>query len=115
MKIIKSIAALFAISALLAYHHFSHVKGIELNELWFIVMSGTTAIFGFISMSKKDSVFVSSLVLLCSLFYTFIPMIFIYRWCIQGEGSTNYYIAIYISAVLTFLYLLWDVCKRYKF
>jgi hypothetical protein len=41
---------------------------------------------------------------LCGSFFTATVFIYVYRWVIFGDGSTNYYTAICISTVLTFIY-----------
>ncbi len=109
IKAIKAITALLGISAFMYYQYEYLRTGMKPNELFFIASSLCIASFAFLSIEKDDPVFIRSLIVLCSTFFLMVIVIYFKRWVIEQNGSTNYYTALCISAIFTFLYLVYDV------
>jgi hypothetical protein len=114
MKILKAITAILSILAFMTYQYVLVEKGKDISELYFVALSVTTAVFAFFSIRENDSFFVSSIVVLCASFFVAMSLIYIWRWIILGDGSTNFYTAVCISAVLTFIYLIIYGIREYK-
>lgn len=104
------ITAIVAIGSMISYQYFN-LKGISLDAMWFVANSFAIAVFAITSMRKSDKTFVSSISVLVTAFYSAIAIMYVSRWVMLGDGSTNYYTAICISAVLTFLYLVIHVIR----
>ncbi len=71
------------------------------------------AAFAFLSIEKTDPIFIRSLIILFGVFFIMIDFIYIKRWVIEGDGSSNYYIALCYSAAFTFIYLLYTLIEKY--
>lgn len=114
MKHIKAIAAIVSVSSFLIYQYMLVTKKVDISELYFISLSLSVAAFAFLSLRKGDTIFDNSLVVLCGTFFCVIVIIYVYRWVLFGDGSTNYYTAACISAILTFIYTICYVIFRSK-
>ena len=112
MKALKLIASILAVFTFVYYQYVYVNTGVKLNELYFICSGLSVSAFSFMSIKWKDPVFVTSVQLLCSSFFLVVVFMYVYRWVIVGDGSTNYYTAACISAVLTFLYSTYHVIRR---
>ena len=109
----KVIVAILIILALVVFQYEFTTNGVKLNELYFISNSIAISFFTLTSIRKNDNVFVSSVLVLCAAFFLSTVLIYIKRWLFLGDGSTNYYIAISISTIVTFLYLITYVINRF--
>lgn len=110
---IRSIVAILSMASLMVYQYFMVKRGINLSELYFISISLSISAFCFLSMKKGDNIFVSSLSVLCGSFFIGVVVIYLLRWVMLGDGSTNYYTAIMVSTILTFIYLICYAIKYY--
>lgn len=105
---IRAIAAILSIISFIAYQFWRISYGYDLSELYFIALSLTTSAFCFLSLRKKDNIFVNSLVILCGSFFGATVIIYVYRWVIFGDGSNNYYTALCFSAIATLIFTIID-------
>lgn len=108
----KPTVAILSILSLVAYQYVRANKGVELNELYFVIMSLSIAAYSFSSITKKDTLFASSMNILSGSFFISTVIIYLKRWVICGDGSTNYYTAICIATILTFIYLICYAIKH---
>lgn len=95
------------------YQYEYMMSKIRHDELYFIVTSICMAAFAFLSIEKTDPIFIRSLIILFGVFFIMIDFIYIKRWVIEGDGSSNYYIALCYSAAFTFIYLLYTLIEKY--
>jgi hypothetical protein len=112
---IKSIAAILAVGAFVLYQYMISFKGIDLSELYFIASALSISAFAFISIKKSDPIIVRSLVILCASFFGVAVWVYIYRWVIFGDGSTYYFTALSVSAVVSFIYTIINYVYYYVF
>lgn len=110
---IKIGTVLFGIGTYMFYQYEFMMSQVRHDELYFIVTSICIAVFAFLSIEKTDPVFVRSLIILFSVFFVMVDLIYVKRWVIEGDGSSNYYIALCHSAGFAFLYLIYTVIEKY--
>lgn len=120
MRIAKAIAAIVSVCAFLYYQHALMNGNVILDEydlydeFYFITISLSISAFAFLSIHKDDGALIKSLLVLCSTFFAAIVIVYGYRWVLFGDGSANYYTAVCISAVLTFIYTITYAFIRYR-
>jgi len=112
MKILKAISSILAISAFMYYQYAYMNTGVLPDELFFIGSALSISAFALLSIKWTDGIFVTSLQLLASSFFSVVVFIYVYRWVLFGDGSTNYYTAACWSAILTFIYLIYYVIRN---
>ncbi len=96
------------------FYQYEYVmSNVRHDELYFIVTSICMAVFAYLSMEKNDPIFTRCLIILFSIFFIIVDVIYIRRWVFEGDGSTNYYIALCYSAIFTFFYLIYTVIEKY--
>lgn len=114
MKVLRVILGVLAIFAFL-YYQYEYVRtGNKPNEIFFIASCISISGYSLFSLRQYDSVFVSSITILCSSFFGAVIGIYMWRWVLLGDGSTNYYTAICISAVFTLIYSILYAILRHK-
>lgn len=112
-KAIKIGMVLFGIGIYTFYQYEYMTSNVRHDELFFIVTSICIAVLAFLSIEKTDPVFISCLLILFGVFFIMVDFIYIKRWVIEGDGSSNYYMALCHSAGFTFLYLIYTVVEKY--
>ena len=116
MKAVKYISAIVGIPIFIFYQWEYLRTGMKPNEFYFIGSSVLIAVLYFLIIAKDDPTFIRSLLILSSTFFLMVTYIYIRRWVMEGDGSTNYYTALCWSAILTFIYLIspfvWRFIKR---
>lgn len=115
---VKAVSAILAVSSFVFYQYMISFKGIDMSEFYFIASALSISIFAATSIKKSDSILVVSMIVLCISFFVTAVVIYIYRWVLFGDGSTYYFTALSISAVISFIYTLghsiYYVFKRNK-
>ncbi len=110
---IKAMVVLTGISFYMIFQYEFITNKVKLNEEYFIVTSLCMAFFAFMSIEKKDNVFVKCLIILFAVFFVMLDIVYIHKWVIQDNGKPVYYTALCISAIITFLYLIYTVIEKY--
>ena len=110
---IKIGTVLTGLSTYTFYQYEYMTSKVRHDELYFIVTSICMAVFAFLSIEKTDPVFVRCTLVLWGVFFIMVDIIYIKRWILEGDGSSNYYISLCHSAIFTFLYLIYTVVEKY--
>lgn len=111
---IKLIASILSISAFLSYQYALVTCGVDLSELYFVAMGLSISVFCFMSIRKDDKGSTSSFMVLCGTFHIITVLVYLYRWVLLGDGSTNYYTAFCLSVIITIIYILIDTFYGHK-
>jgi Kef-type K+ transport system membrane component KefB len=112
---IKTIAVILAVGSFVLYQYMITFKNVDLSELYFISSALSISAFSLLSLKKSDPVIVKSLVLLCASFFAVAVWVYVYRWVIFGDGSTYYFTALSVSAVISFIYTIGYYIYYYVF
>jgi hypothetical protein len=112
---VKAIAAILAVGSFVFYQYMVSFKGIDMSEWYFIASALSIAAFALISIRKSDPIIVNSFIILCASFFITAVGIYINRWIIWGDGSTYYFTALSISAIITFIYTVFHSIYYYVF
>jgi hypothetical protein len=104
MKSLKAISSILAISAFMYYQYVYVNTGVLPDEVFFIGSALSISAFAFLSIKWTDGIFITSLQLLTSSFFAVVVFIYVYRWVLNGDGTTNYYTAACWSALFTLIY-----------
>jgi hypothetical protein len=113
MKLAKAISSILAVSTFVYYQHVFVTTGVKPNELFLVGSGLSIAAFAFLSINWKDHISIISLQLLCSSFFLAVTFIYIRRWIVEGNGSTNYYTALSFCVIFTFIYLVYPFVWKY--
>lgn len=91
----------------LVYYQFTYLKtGIKPNEIYFLAGSISIAVFSFLNIKKNHNEFINMFPIMAGTFFLTVTYLYVRRWIIEGQPSTNYYTALSISAVVTILYII---------
>lgn len=113
MKVAKVIISILAVSTFLCYQYIYVSTGVKPNELFFVGSSLSISAFAFLAVKWEDPILVTSFQVLCSSFFLAVTFIYIRRWVMEGNGTTNYYTALCFCAILTFIYLIYPFVWKY--
>jgi len=106
MKLAKAIVSIVAVLTFLYYQYIIVTTGEKANELFLIGSGLSISAFAFLSIKWNDPIIITSLQLMCSTFFVAVIFIYIRRWVVEGNPSTNYYTALCFCVVFTFLYII---------
>ena len=101
MKIAKAIVSILAILTYLYYQWILVNTGVKPNELFLVGTKLSICAFAFLSIKREDPVFIIALQLMCSSFFFAVAFIYVKRWVMEGNGSTNYYTALCFCVIFT--------------
>lgn len=116
MSINKSnIATGFAITSIVVFVAYQLTQwhgGRYINEIYFMLTTSTISVSMKLLSYNVEGIIKRGIVLLSSSFYASILIIYVWRWVINGEPSTNYIKALcFIGLPLAIIQLIYDSIK----
>lgn len=106
--IVAAVAALFVVGCYLFYYYHLKTTGVKLNELYFIASGVGIAVFTGLLFTFFSNVYIRTILIFSSTFYTVLELIYIIKWAILGQAYAYFKHALIAGLIIGIIYFVYD-------